>query len=149
MTSKSTLLVPGVCQAMVWTNFQLAQRLSLFASSSTQFLGLWRTNILQWGQMLFCLLGFLGWVVPDPVDVGRLFSTVGVLALSCWVGHLPAPPVTSAFILSIMVSMLALFVAVIAAIVCRAVPAALQTTLLVTCLCLPLLLSPVQEALPL
>jgi hypothetical protein len=62
------------------------------------------------------LLDFLGWVVPDPVDVGRLFPTVGVLTLSCWVGHLPAQPVTSAFILSIMVFMLALFVAVIAAI---------------------------------
>ncbi len=95
------------------------------------------------------LVGYLGWVVPDPVDAGRLFPTVGVLSLSCWVWHLPAPPVTSAFILSIMASMLALFVAVIDAIVCRAVPAALQTTLLVTCLRLQLLLSPVQEALPL
>jgi hypothetical protein len=134
---------------MVWTNFQPGKRLSLFASCLTQFLGLWRTNILQWGQMHFCLLGFLGWVVPDPVNVGRLFPTVGVLALSCWVGCLPAPPVTSAFILSIMASMLALFVAVIAAIFCRAVPAALQTTLFVTHLCLLLLLSPVREALPL
>jgi hypothetical protein len=101
---------------MVWTDFQPGQRLSLFASSSTQFSGLQRTNILQWGQMHLRLLGFLGWVVPDPVNVGSLFPTVGVLSLSWWVGHLPAPPVTSAFILSIMVSMLALFVAVITAI---------------------------------
>jgi hypothetical protein len=62
------------------------------------------------------LLGFLGWVVPYPINVGRLFPTMGVLSLSWWVGHLPAPPVTSAFILSIIRSMLALFVAVIIAI---------------------------------
>jgi hypothetical protein len=38
--SKSTLLVPGVCQVMVWTNFQPGQHLSLFALSSKQFLDL-------------------------------------------------------------------------------------------------------------
>jgi hypothetical protein len=92
-------------------------------------------------------LGFLGWFVPDPVDVGRLFPMVGVLSLSWWVGCLPPPPVRSAFILSIILSMLALFVAVIAAFFCRAVPPALQTTLLVICFCLQLRLSPMQEVL--
>jgi hypothetical protein len=75
-----------------------------------------KNNILQWGHMNLRLLDFSGCVVPDPVDVERLFPTMGILSLSWWVGHLPAQPVTSAFILSIMVFMLALFVAVIVAI---------------------------------
>jgi hypothetical protein len=101
---------------MVWTNFEPGQHLSLFASRSTQFSNLWRTNILQWGHRHLHLLGFLVWFVPDPVDVGRMFPTMGVIALSWWVGHLPPLSATSAFILSIIASMLALFVAVIATI---------------------------------
>ncbi len=39
-------------------------------------------NILQWGHMHLHLLDVLGWVVPDPVNVERLFPTVEVLSLS-------------------------------------------------------------------
>jgi hypothetical protein len=127
---------------MVWTNFQPGQRLSLFASSSTQFSGLQRTNILQWGHMHLRLLCFLGWFVPDPFDVGRLFPEVGVLSLSWWVGCLPPPPDMSAFILSIIASMFALFVAVIATIYLSRCSCSIAI-----CLCLQLLLSHVQEAL--
>jgi hypothetical protein len=62
------------------------------------------------------LLGFLGWAVPDPINVGKLFHAMGVLTLSWWVGHLPTPPATSAFIISIIPSMLAFFMAFIAVI---------------------------------
>ncbi len=69
--------------------------------------------------MHLCLLGFLGWVVPDPVNVGATvpYSGGALLVLVGWV--LPTPPVTSVFILSIIASMLALFVAV-AAMICQA-----------------------------
>ena len=106
--------VPSPCQAVACTDFQPGHRLSLFASSSGQLSGLWRTNVLHWGQRAFFFLGFLasgftGW--PVLVPGGGRFSLSG-----CWAGVRLSRPATSAFIFSIMASMVALFVAAIAAI---------------------------------
>ncbi len=88
----------------------------LFITRYNKFHQIRDLSFRGWGHMHLRLLGLLGWAVPDPINVEGLFPTVGVLSLSWWVGLLPTPPVTSTFILSIIMSMLALFVAVIAAI---------------------------------
>ncbi len=112
--SKFTVGIPGACQAMAWMDFQPGHCLSLFALCSGQLSGLWRTNVLQWGQRAFCFRGFLVCSVPIPVPVGGcLLPLGGVFSLSCCAVCFSPPPAIIAFILSIIASMLALFVAVI------------------------------------
>ncbi len=68
--SKSTVGVPGTCQATAWTDFQPGHCLSLFALSSGQLSGLWRTNVLQWGQRAFFFVA--SWFDPFPFPFLRV-----------------------------------------------------------------------------